>query len=236
MSVVANKLLKNIKLHKGTNGFELLANEKQLKINNMPIVIPLKAKSFAECLFYEWKLLKEFKPSKLPLSQLYSRGMDLKDKEAKNKCIDQLLQFYKNDAICFHAETPSNLSQMQNERYIPLLNTMRKKFNLDINTTNSFYIEVSTNDLKILRDLLNSYDNHKLNALERSALTAKSFLIGLALCNKIIDAEEAANLARLETLAQIEWFGEVEDSHDVDEHYMKREMYGTQLYVENFIE
>lgn len=47
-------------------------------------------------------------------------------------------------------------------------------------------------------------------------IASKSFVIALAMMRDQISIKEAANAARVETLSQIERWGMVEDSHDVD--------------------
>ena len=47
--------------------------------------------------------------------------------------------------------------------------------------------------------------------MERAVYASKSFVIGLALVMKRIDAEQAAQAAHVEVNSQIERWGEVED-------------------------
>ena len=56
-----------------------------------------------------------------------------------------------------------------------------------------------------------SADSANSQALERATYTTKSFLIGLALVQKQITAEEAALASHVEVNSQIEKWGEVED-------------------------
>ncbi|KAJ3049252.1 ATP synthase complex assembly protein atp12 [Rhizophlyctis rosea] len=75
-----------------------------------------------------------------------------------------------------------------------------------------------------LRQLIESFDNLTLAAFEKAVLTAKSFVIGLALTQRRITVEEGAIAGRLEVLHQIDRWGEVEDSHDLDREEMKRQL------------
>lgn len=61
-----------------------------------------------------------------------------------------------------------------------------------------------------------------LLAFEKAVIQSKSFLIALALVNGQISVEEASTASRLEVIAQIKRWGEVEDAHDVDAEDMKR--------------
>ncbi|AET41412.1 ATP synthase complex assembly protein ATP12 Ecym_8121 [Eremothecium cymbalariae DBVPG len=81
--------------------------------------------------------------------------------------------------------------------------------------------------LKYLRSL-NTWD---LAVFEKTVLTTKSFICGIILLqNKTNDAtkamqmtmEDIANAATLETIYQVDKWGEVEDTHDVDKRDIRR--------------
>ena len=52
--------------------------------------------------------------------------------------------------------------------------------------------------------------------------TSKSFLISMALMSRQISVPQAVQASRLEVLHQIDRWGEVEDSHDVDDMNVTR--------------
>lgn len=66
-------------------------------------------------------------------------------------------------------------------------------------------------------------------AFERATLTAKSFLIGLAVVKRNLNVEKAWTAASLEVLDQIDRWGEVEDSHDVDREFVKSQLASARL-------
>ena len=55
-------------------------------------------------------------------------------------------------------------------------------------------------------------------------MNCKSFLIALALVQRHISVQEAAMAARVETLAQMKQWGLVEDTHDVEEAELERQL------------
>lgn len=61
-----------------------------------------------------------------------------------------------------------------------------------------------------------------LAAFERSVLLTKSFLISLALVSRHLTVAQAAAAAEVEVQSQINRWGSVEDSHDVDQAEMRR--------------
>ncbi|EJT49867.1 hypothetical protein A1Q1_01019 [Trichosporon asahii var. asahii CBS 2479] len=72
------------------------------------------------------------------------------------------------------------------------------------------------------RNILEDMDPFQLAAMERAVYATKSFVIGLALVEGRITAHEAALASHVEVASQIERWGEVEDSHDVDYQDIRR--------------
>lgn len=64
-------------------------------------------------------------------------------------------------------------------------------------------------------------DPFDLAAFERSVMLTKSFLISLALLSGHLNVQQAANAAEVEVQSQINSWGTVEDSHDVDQAQMR---------------
>jgi ATP synthase F1 complex assembly factor 2 len=64
----------------------------------------------------------------------------------------------------------------------------------------------------------------ELAAMERATYAAKSVLVGLALVRGRLSAEAAARVAQVEVDSQIERWGQVEDTHDVDYEDVRRQL------------
>lgn len=103
-------------------------------------------------------------------------------------------------------------------------------------------IELSGNSVFFLYvsvDIIFYFENTRLTflatfgkkkiAFERATLTAKSFLIGLAVVKRHLSVEKAWTAASLEVLDQIDRWGEVEDSHDVDREFVKSQLASARL-------
>jgi ATP synthase F1 complex assembly factor 2 len=75
-----------------------------------------------------------------------------------------------------------------------------------------------------LRAVLEQMDSWELAAFERAVYATKSFVAALAFVKGRITAHEAAQAAHVEVSAQIEQWGEVEDTHDVDYQDIRRSL------------
>lgn len=75
-----------------------------------------------------------------------------------------------------------------------------------------------------LGEAIKSLDHWEMAALERAAIASKSLIIALALVKRHLTVEEAARAACVEVDSQIERWGEVEDTHDVDYQDVRRQL------------
>ncbi|THH04656.1 hypothetical protein EW146_g10122 [Bondarzewia mesenterica] len=134
-----------------------------------------------------------------------------------------LLKYLDTDTICFHQDDPPPLVRLQNEHWIPLLEWTRSRFGVEIMTFDSvlFYSQPAETKNKI-DEVMRNFDSWEMAAMERATYATKSFIIAFALVHKHITAEQAALAAQVEVSSQIERWGEVEDSHDVDYHDVRR--------------
>jgi chaperone required for assembly of F1-ATPase len=65
---------------------------------------------------------------------------------------------------------------------------------------------------------------------ERAVTSTKSFCIALALMERQLSVQGAARAARVEALAQIQRWGSVEDTHDVEVEDMHRQLASALCY------
>jgi len=69
--------------------------------------------------------------------------------------------------------------------------------------------------------------------MHRAVYSTKSFIIALALVKGRITAEEAGLASRVEVQSQINRWGEVEDTHDVDYRDIRHQLATVMLLVSN---
>ncbi|KAJ2957375.1 hypothetical protein NQZ79_g6919 [Umbelopsis isabellina] len=194
------------------------------------ILLPENRKQVAYLLAAEWDgQTTNLKPHSLPLTSLISRAIDGLDPEfnedpsVRPQVIDKLMTYLDTDTICFHEEYPDILVQFQDEHWKPILKWIEKEYNVELKVTDGiFSVDQPQQTKDTLRELVESLDPLELAALERAVMSSKSFLIGLALVKRGITVEHAAQAAHVEVNSQIDRWGEVEDSHDVEKEYIRQ--------------
>lgn len=220
--------------------------------------VPANRKTLAYLLANEWQTLPSLhvRPYLVPLTSLVSRCIDLAeaqksaDPEVRAKVGDLstikslLLRYLDTDTLCIFSpleDCDGELRKQQEEHYLPFL----KEMGTFLSQYGNGPLEITWLDSEVglggntqpeatraaACAYLDSLDMWQLVALEKAVLTAKSFLVGVAVVRNAdpadpfnVSVEELARLATLETVLQTARWGEVEDTHDVDKVDVRRNL------------
>ncbi|KAJ2159039.1 chaperone [Coemansia sp. RSA 552] len=204
----------------GSGGYVVRLDKRAIKTPDGKVVcIAQEQPMLAWLVAGEWESQQEFLGlHSLPLTSLVSRAIDgLGDPGMRGGVVDKLLQYFQTDSVCIREEFPRSLVELQERHYTPIVDWARAAYGIDIQTTtNMFGLRQAPEAAKKLREVAMGFSPLKLAALERAVMTAKSFLIGLALVEQQITAEAAAQASLVEATAQIQRWGELENAHDLD--------------------
>ncbi|KAJ2614107.1 chaperone [Coemansia sp. RSA 1365] len=173
----------------------------------------------------EWESQKEtLNAHSLPLTSLVSRSIDgLSNPNMRAEVINRLLNYFQTDSVCLHDTHPRALVDLQQKYYSPIVDWARSTYDIDIQITSDiFALRQKNASIERLRNVVSELSPLKLAALERAVMSAKSFLIGLALVQLRITVEEAAMAAQAEANAQTQFWGELENAHDLDNTAMRQ--------------
>ncbi|KZT11625.1 ATP12-domain-containing protein [Laetiporus sulphureus 93-53] len=198
--------------------------------------LPRNKRLAATLIAMEWENQEiVLKPHALPMTSIASRAIDaFSDEQTRSEVRAQLLKYFETDTICFHQNEPTSLVNLQEMHWKPLLEWTQSTFNVDISTSDSFLLSPHPQEtVKKLNEIMFNFDHWQMAAMERATYTSKSFLIALALVMKRITVEQAAQAAHVEVNSQIEKWGEVEDSHDVDYHDIRRQLGSAACLISN---
>jgi len=162
----------------------------------------------------------------LPVTSLVARALDgLQEEGIREDVRNALLKYLDTDTICFHQDRPPALVRLQQEHWDTLRERLQKDHGVQIRIHRSLFSggqDASTKNS--LLDVVSQFDPWHLAAFERSVYATKSFLVALALVTKRLSVEKAATISSVEVLSQIETWGLVEDTHDVDQCDIRRQL------------
>ena len=210
-------LIKNIKIDivQSQKGKYLLnINNKSLKTPDGNI-IELPSMKLAKILLKDYE--SSFKSKPLNIVRPIKITNTAIDKIKPNNIfyINEITDNLNNDMICYFANSPVELVDLQNKEWLPLINYMKSSYNIElIYTSKLFSINQKPDSLLKLKNILNEINIFKLSAIYTLSQITKSIIISLALVNNKISAKKAFENSNLEELYQISKWGKDEEAFD----------------------
>ena len=210
-------LIKNIKI-------DIVQNKKGkylLNINNKSLktpdgnIIELPSMKLAKILLKDYE--SSFKSKPLNIVRPIKITNTAIDKIKPNNIfyINEITDNLNNDMICYFANSPLELVDLQNKEWLPLINYMESSYNIElIYTSKLFSINQKPDSLLKLKNILNEINIFKLSAIYTLSQITKSIIISLALVNNKISAKKAFENSNLEELYQISKWGKDEEAFD----------------------
>ena len=210
-------LIKNIKI-------DIVQNKKGkylLNINNKSLktpdgnIIELPSIKLAKILLKDYE--SNFKSKPLNIVRPIKITNTAIDKIKPNNIfyINEITDNLNNDMICYFANSPLELVDLQNKEWLPLINYMESSYNIElIYTSKLFSINQKPDSLLKLKNILNEINIFKLSAIYTLSQITKSIIISLALVNNKISAKKAFENSNLEELYQISKWGKDEEAFD----------------------
>ncbi|KAI5123323.1 hypothetical protein M0805_009344 [Coniferiporia weirii] len=226
--ITLKRFWKTVGIDARPDGFAVTLDHRTLKTpSGNALVVPPEKRLVATLIATEWENQeKVIKAHALPITSLASRVIDgLRVKRTREEVCASLLKYLDTDTICYHEDHPSALVKLQDAHWRPLLAWIQDEFNVEVRVHNSLLgVEQPSGTKARFREVLESLDEWQLAAMERATYTTKSFIIALALVHGRVNVEQASQAAHVEVNSQIERWGEVEDTHDVDYHDIRRQL------------
>ncbi len=178
------------------------------------IEIRTARRAFADAIAAEWTgVLPRSKSPKIdfdrvPLTCIVGTALD-RIPAKRDAVIDELIAHAETELLCYRSEQPRDLAARQAAVWQPLLDWLALAYDARLEThTTLLPPEQPAASLAALRKALVGFDDLKLAGLGVVVAATGSLTVGLALADGRIDAEAAFAAAELDTLYQIERWGE----------------------------
>jgi len=189
-------------------GFVIALDGKTVRTPGGRILL-IRSAALAEAVAAEWQAQGEtIRPETMPLTQLASTALD---RVIPNRAaiIAQLVTYAGTDLLCYRAEGPEDLVLRQERLWQPLVDWVVETFDVELCVTRGV-IPVAQPEatLSVLANVLERYDDMRLTALQAAVAAMGSLLLGVALIERRLDADEAFAVSQLDELYQIELWGE----------------------------
>ena len=196
------------------NSFDILLDKRILKTPMQKDLIFSNYKIAKETAL-EWDIdEKEINTENMVFYGLISTAID-KINNDKVSYIENVLGFINTDLICYRADGPNELVDLQNSSWNPIISFIKKYIDVEL----KFFIGVmpSKQSLEIfnrLKTLINSFSDIEISALHRMTNLTGSIFISICILKGDVLKNEAFELSFLDELYQAKNWGIEEESLD----------------------
>lgn len=144
----------------------------------------------------------------LPNLRLVATAID-RVQPARAAHIDAMAAYGETELLCYRAKHPADLVERQHAAWQPLLDWAAERFDARLgNTAGVMPQRQPAASLAALRAAIAGYDDLLLAALAFAVQTSGSLVVGLAMVEGRLDADQAFAVAELDESYQIEQWGE----------------------------
>jgi len=148
------------------------------------------------------------------ITQLVATAHDITTLK-RDEIVQQVAAYALNDLLCCRTELPLTLAQQQADIWQPYLDWAEQRFSVQLNWTNALQPAAqSPQAVARLQKIIAAYDVFQLTVLEQLVSITGSLILALALMEGWRDAAAIHQAAELETLFQMEQWGEDEAARE----------------------
>ena len=177
--------------------------------------LEVPSQSLAQAIAAEWDAQsEEIKPHTMPLTQLASTALDRVGPE-RAAITEQMIAYAGTDLLCYRAQSPSDLVDLQTKTWQPLLDWAQTHLGAGLTvTTGLIAIEQPPQALAALRARLEAYDLWRLTVAQAACAAAGSLILALALAEGRLSGEECFAASNLDEAYQVALWGDDAEAAD----------------------
>ena len=201
----------------GVDGLEVLLDGRPVKTPaKHPLLLPNQP--LADAVAAEWQAQGEtIDPRTMPLTGLANAAIDRVAPEP-SAFARSIALYGESDLLCYRAEHPAELVQAQADAWDPLLGWARRRFDIDFEVVGGIVHRAQHPlTLERLSQAVAARDAFALAALSQFVTLSGSLVIGLALAEGAVTADEAWTAASVDERYQAARWGEDAEAARVQE-------------------
>jgi len=171
------------------------------------LIVPSPA--LAAAMAEEWNLQQvEIRPATMPLTRLATTAVDRVTPQ-RDEIVRQTANYAATDLVCYRAAHPPALAARQQGVWQPLIDWAVLRYDAPLQVTTGVIPKTqSVVSLRAFAAAVAEQDDFSLTALHVATAACGSLVIGLALVEMQLDAQEAFTASQLDESFQIEGWGE----------------------------
>lgn len=186
----------------------------RVELDGRPVRTParglllLPTEGLARAVASEWQEAGEnVDPRAMPLTGLANAALDRVAPE-RDAFAAGLARYGASDLLCYRADSPAPLVGRQAERWDPLLQWARRRYDVDFAVTSGVApVDQSADTLARLQQAVAVLDPHALAGLSPLVTVGGSLIAGLAVLEEAVDVDGAWKAVSLDEEWQLEQWG-----------------------------
>jgi chaperone required for assembly of F1-ATPase len=206
------RFYKEVSVAAGADGHRILLDRRPVHSPaRQPLVMPSAA--LAEAVADEWRAQgSTIERAGMGLTRLVSTALD-RMPALRGAAIDEALGYALTDLLCYRAAAPAELAARQERAWQPWLDWLADTHGARlVSTTSMLPVTQPEPALAQLRTAIEQLDDWRLVGLHGATTALGSLVLGLALLEGEIDAEQALAASLLDELFEIERWGRERDA------------------------
>lgn len=199
------------------NGWEVVLDGRPVRTpGKLPLVLPTQA--LAQAIAEEWDAQQDvIDPTSMPLTRAANSAIE-KVAPRFAEVAEMLAAYGGTDLLSYRAADPEDLAQKQAEAWDPLIDWAASRLGAPLKVTHGVIpVEQPAPALARLRGKVDALDNFGLTALHDLVTLPGSLLLGLAVIEGRLTAEEAYHLSRIDEDFQAARWGEDDEAREAAE-------------------
>lgn len=201
-----------VRVEPGETGYAILLDGKPMHLPG-GAVLRVDAEPLASAIAEEWQTAGgasggEMSFADTPLTRLAGTAQQRIAPDPA-PTVDAIARYAETDLLCYRAEGPEQLVTRQERAWQPWLDWVAATYNAPLRVgTGIAFVKQHRGSVAVLRNAVAELDIAALAALGIAVPALGSLVLGLALAERLLDAESAHALGALDELFQIEAWGE----------------------------
>ena len=165
-------------------------------------------RALAQALADEWQAQGDkIDPKAMPLTGMINTALDRTTIE-RPAMVQSVLRFAETDLLCYRAESPADLVDLQHTTWQPVLDWADERFGVQLTVTSGILpVKQPQAALVVLEKALGEFADLEFTALASLSAACGSLILALALAHGHIDADQAFAASELDHDYQAQHWG-----------------------------
>ncbi len=202
------RFYETVSLEEGPGGVSILLDGRVVRTPaRAELCVP--GKVLAEAILGEWEAQKEtIDPAAMPMTKRANTALDrVRGREVE--VVRELVEYGGADLLCYRAESPEELIQLQCTHWDPVLAWMKSNIGTDFKIqTGVSHIVQPEQSLALVSGAFAAFDAFELTPLHTMTTLTGSALLALVLARGHLDADQVWDAAHVDEDWQITKWGE----------------------------